>query len=150
MTSKESIAYLKGLIEGSELELNKKEEKVADATLDVLSTLAEEIVDTNERIDDMVGVIDEIHDTIEMISHTIVQLIDMNRGEDDEDAYDDEEEDPIFEIECPSCGESIVIDDESWEDGSVVCYECGTVIELEDSDEFFEVDDDDDDDDDED
>ena len=142
MDSKESIAFLRGLIEGSELELGKKESKIMDALLDTLTTLANEIGTTNERVDDLEDAMGDVYGTLEMVSHTLMHALHIEGYNEDED--EDDDDDGMYSIHCPNCGEVIFIDDEAWDDGSVVCYECGQVIDLADEDEDFLDDDEDD------
>ena len=63
-------------------------------------------------------------------------------GFDDEDDFDDEgfdfgdEDSIIYEVKC-ACGNVINFDEETLEEGSIVCDECGELLEfsLEDEDE---------------
>ena len=48
--------------------------------------------------------------------------------EDDEDLLD---LDDFFEIECPSCGEDIIIDESVLDVGEVVCPNCGDSFSLD-------------------
>ena len=54
--------------------------------------------------------------------------------DEDEDDYDDED---LFEVECPSCGAEIDIDEDILEAGAVECPGCGEkfAIDLCDDDE---------------
>lgn len=131
MDTKESIAYLKGLIEGSDFEMDKKVKKVVDALLNTLTTLADEVLETNDRIDDTKEDVSDLRDTLEVLSHTILRAMDSVGGYLDDD-------DDMDSVLCPNCGEEVLIDEDDWIEGSIVCYECGTVIDLE-------LDDDDDD-----
>jgi len=47
-----------------------------------------------------------------------------------EDIYGDEEEE-IFEVECPNCGELMQIDEGILEDGSITCPGCDETLEFE-------------------
>ena len=47
-----------------------------------------------------------------------------------EDIYG-EDEDEIFEVECPNCGERMQIDEGILEDGSIICPGCEETLEFE-------------------
>jgi len=140
MNGNEKIAYLKGLIEGSDFELGTKEKRAVDALMDTLTTMAEEMKETNARVDELENSVSEVFGTLEMLSHTLMHALNL---EDDDDMFDDDDDDGMYDILCPNCGEVIFIDDDAWDDGSVVCYECGQIIELDD-DDFLDDEEDDD------
>lgn len=60
MSMNESVAYLKGLAEGLELDKDTKEGKLLTAMIDVLDEMAAEISDVEEQV----GELDELVDTI--------------------------------------------------------------------------------------
>ena len=47
--------------------------------------------------------------------------------DEDGEEYDDD----WFEVECPSCGADIMVDDEALADGEVECPSCGTRYAME-------------------
>lgn len=50
---------------------------------------------------------------------------------DDEDEDEEDYDDDWFEVECPTCGADIVVDDEALADGEVECPSCGTRYAME-------------------
>ena len=64
------------------------------------------------------------------ISEKVAYLKGLADGldEDDEDLLD---LDDFFEIECPSCGEDIIIDESVLDVGEVVCPNCGDSFSLD-------------------
>ena len=52
--------------------------------------------------------------------------------------YDDD----WFEVECPTCEEPLVIDDEALAEGFIQCPNCGTKYSLDLSDDTVEADED--------
>ena len=48
--------------------------------------------------------------------------------EDDDEELDDEE---LYEVTCPSCGDTIQLNDEMLEEGSIVCPGCGETLEFD-------------------
>ena len=134
----ESAAYLKGLCEGVELGEATKEAKIINKMIDVISEMA-------ARIDALEEENNELYACLEEISSDLAGLEDDYYGIDGEAEYEDlddlldedyeGEDEEYYELECPSCGETICfagdIDLET-----LACPACGELIgeiELEDS-----------------
>ena len=103
MTISEKVAYLKGLADGLDLqEKPSKEGKLIAKIIDVETMVFEDWED-----------------------------------EDDEDACgggcccSSLDDDDFFEIECPSCGEDIVIDESILDIGEVTCPNCGDKFSMD-------------------
>lgn len=129
MTVTEKVAYLKGLVEGLELDESKSETKVIKAMMDVLDDLALTVTDLSDDVDIMAEQLD---------------AVDEDLGDLEEYVYDDEEEcdccdyddcdccdDDLYEVECPACHESVYVDESILEDGSIECPNCGEKLEFE-------------------
>ena len=127
--NKES-AYLKGLLEGYELDSNKKETKLFQKMLDLIDEMADHI--TALEADNA-----ELREYIEELDHDLGAVEeDLYMTDDDDDYYDDEDEDDFddidddseyYELECPSCGEVVCFDD-SLDPDSLVCPACGEPV----------------------
>ena len=129
MTISEKVAYLRGLAEGLDLDTTKsKEGKLISVMIGILEELAMSVEDLEENALDVGEEIDVLSDDLADVEEVVFE----DDGEDDED-YDDD----WFEVECPTCGADIVVDDEALADGEVECPECGTryAMELSDDDE---------------
>ncbi|MBQ7203132.1 MAG: hypothetical protein IJS03_03830 [Eubacterium sp.] len=125
----ESLGYLKGLIDGLDLDDDKKETKVFKAIIDVLENLSEDIDCVYDDIEDL-------GEEIDSINEDVCDLEDYVYDDDDDDFEEYEE----YEIECPNCGEAIEVDEETILDGSIECPNCGETLEfeIEFEDEFVE------------
>ena len=62
---------------------------------------------------------------IDVLSDDLADVEDVVFDEEDDDASEDYDDD-WFEVECPTCGETLVIDDEALADGEVECPKCGS------------------------
>lgn len=131
MVTAESLGYLKGLIDGLELDENTKETKVFKAIVEVLESMAEDIDDLGEELDLVEEQIDEIDDDLSAVEEEIFDDDCFGCEGCDGDYDDDMEEYEEYEIECPSCGESIVVDEATVLDGSFECPSCGEKLEFE-------------------
>lgn len=133
MTVTERVAYLKGLAEGMELDAESKEGKMLNAIIDVLGDMAFEI-------SDMQDVVGELGDQIDMIDEDLDGLEEVVYGDEDEDddeccdEEDDEEyeaEGDLYEITCPTCGDSIYLDEDMLKEGEMTCPSCGEHLEFD-------------------
>ena len=126
MTISEKVAYLKGLAEGLNLDTEKsKEGKLISVMIGILEELAMSVEDLEENALNLGEEIDVLSDDL-----ADVESIVYDEDEDGED-YDDD----WFEVECPTCGETLVVDDKALADGEVECPECGSRYALDLSDD---------------
>ena len=153
MTISEKSAYLKGLMDGLQLDTEKAEGKMISAIVDLLGDVTKRLADVEETTIAISDELDEIEEDLDAIEDYI---LDEDEDDDDEWEFDDEDDeewdddddyeegfefgDPdttIYEVEC-ACGEVINFDEETLEAGSIVCPKCGETLE-------FSVEEDDDD-----
>lgn len=116
MTISEKVAYLKGLAEGMELDTEKsKEGKLISVMIGILEEIGLSIEDLEENAISLGEEIDAISDDLSDVEEVVFE-------EEDEDDCD--EDDDFFEVDCPTCGEALVIDSSILEDGAVQCPAC--------------------------
>ncbi|MDD6728744.1 MAG: hypothetical protein PUE08_05950 [Eubacteriales bacterium] len=128
METTESLGYLKGLLDGLDLDGNKKETKVFNAIVDVLSNLVEDI-------DDMTEGVELLADQVDAVDEDLAELEEEVYGDYDDcdccDCCDDDCEDAEFEVECPLCNETFTVDEDTVMEGSINCPNCGEKLEFE-------------------
>ena len=151
MTISEKSAYLKGLMDGLNLNTETNEGKMIAAIVDLLGDVTRRLTDVEETTIAISDELDEIEEDLDAIEDFILDEDEYDDDEDwddeeDEDEWDDEDYeegfdfgDPdttIYEVEC-ACGSIIDFDEETLEEGSIVCPNCGETLEfsLEDEDE---------------
>ncbi|MEG0979535.1 MAG: hypothetical protein RR911_05050 [Oscillospiraceae bacterium] len=129
MTVVEKVAYLRGLADGLNLNADKSETKMFKAIMDVLDDIALTVSDLEDDVavlSEQVDAVDEDLDSIESIVY-----------EDFEDCCDDDFDcdcgcgDEYYEVECPSCNETVCVDEGILEEGSIECPNCGELLEFE-------------------
>ena len=129
MTISEKVAYLKGLAEGLDLDTAKsKEGKLISVMIGILEEIGMSIEDLEENTVALGEELDAVSD----------DLADVEKAVFDEDEDDDcccDEDDDFFEVECPNCGETLVIDEDVLEEGSIQCPNCKEKFALDLSDE---------------
>ena len=127
MTISEKVAYLKGLAEGLELDTEKsKEGKLISVMIGILEEVAMSIEDLEENDLDLGEEIDVLSDDLADVEDIVYGI--------DEDEDEDFDED-FFEVECPTCEEPIVIDEEALAEGVVQCPNCGDKFSMDLSDD---------------
>lgn len=139
MTLSEKTAYLKGLMEGMELPTDTKEGKLLTAIVDVLHDMAETVADLEDSAIAVSDELDEIEDTLDAMEDFLLDVDEDDDDYDDEDYEDVDEDDDydfgddevIYEVTCPTCGETINIDEEMLEKGEIACPKCGESLEFE-------------------
>lgn len=137
MTLSEKAAYLKGLMDGMKLDTDKDENKVLAAIVDMLQDVAENVTDLGDVVDTISDELDCIEEDLDTIDE---YLMDDEEDEDYDDDYDEDEDDDeydfgddevIYEVKCPTCGEVINIDEEMLDEGSTTCPNCGEELEFD-------------------
>lgn len=137
LTITEKVAYLKGLADGLSLkEEDSKESKLIAKIIDVLEDVGLAVEDLEDEVE---ALEDSVDDLEENVSDLEVLLLDdedeegnvLNFGCCGQGCSDLDDEDDIFEIECPSCGEDVVIDGTILDKGEVTCPHCGDHFQLE-------------------
>ncbi len=126
----ESAAYIKGLVDGLELDATTKEGKVILKLIDVIEEMAvriNDLEDANEEIYDCLDAINEDVDSIieDIYDEDEAEYDDLDDLLDDEDVPLDDED--YYEVECPSCGETICFA-ESVNINELACPVCGELV----------------------
>ena len=128
MTISEKVAYLKGLAEGLDLDTTKsKEGKLISVMIGILEELAMSVEDLEENALNLGEEIDVLSDDLADVEEVV---FDEDEDNDTED-YDDD----WFEVECPTCGADILVDDAALLEGEVECPTCGARYAMELSDD---------------
>ena len=151
MTISEKAAYLKGLMDGLNLDTEKSEGKMIAAIVDLLGDVTKRLSDVEETTIAISDELDEIEEDLDAIEDFIMDEDDdcdcdcgcscgCDCDDDDYDFADDEdfedegfdfgdEDTTIYEVEC-ACGNIINFDEETLEAGSMICDNCGETLEF--------------------
>ncbi len=125
MTVTERVAYVRGLFEGLEVNVEKKEGRLFKEIIDLLGDMALSITDLEEENEALQEVIDAM----------IEDIYDDDDSYDEEDIRtDDLDYDPdteLYEVVCPSCGEEIYVDEPALSQGNISCPACGEELEFD-------------------
>lgn len=122
----EKVAYIKGLIDGLGIDDTTKEGKVIRAIVDLLDDVALSVSDLEDSVDLLGEQLDAIDEDLEDIYE------DYFGNEDEDDDIDGDDFDgELYEVECPSCGEIICIDEDMLDEGEIDCPACGELLEFD-------------------
>ena len=123
MDIKENAAYLKGLFEGYELDENSKEAKIIGKMLELMGKMAERISDLEEECVELRDYVEEIDEDLGNVEEDFYVSDDEYDEEFEEDLDNDFDDSGYDELVCPSCGETICVE-ESVDIADVVCPCC--------------------------
>lgn len=139
MTTNEKVAYLKGLMEGMELDTESREGKLFKLIADILEDLALDVEDLEENSYDLAEEIDALSDDLADVEDLLFEDEDEDEDGCDYDCAccggcedEDEDEEPLFfEVTCPSCDKTITIDEDVLNLGAIQCPGCGEMLEFD-------------------
>lgn len=129
----EKAAYLRGLCDGLEIDGTTKEGKLLLAMVEVIDELADSVSDLQQITDEMSDELDEVAEELLELEGAFDEC---DCGcEDDEDDCDCDGEcdchDFHYEVVCPTCGDSIMVDDDILALGKIQCPGCGEDLEFD-------------------
>ena len=133
MNTTERVAYIKGLAEGLDLDESTKEGKLLKAIIEVLGDMAEDAADLEDYVAELSEQVDAVDEDLSTLEEVVYDELD------DEDDFDcdcdcdccDEWDGDLYDVTCPTCGEEIVVDEETLLDGGIDCPNCGEPLEFE-------------------
>ena len=117
MTISEKVAYLKGLAEGLDIDTEKsKEGKLISVMIGILEEVGLSIEDLEENTVALGEEIDALSDDLSDVEQLVF--------EDEDGCGCGCEDGDFFETDCPSCGETLVIDAGVLDEGVIQCPSC--------------------------
>lgn len=122
MNVMEKVGYLKGLVQGLKIDESTKEGEAILAIVDVLDEIALSLTELDDSQNEM---------------SELVDILDHDLGAVEEDLYGDEDgcdccdDDELYEVVCPNCGEEIYLDEDDLDEGEIECPECGSALEFD-------------------
>ena len=124
MTITERAAYIKGLAEGLGIDDSTKEGKIINALIGAID-------DMSLTISDLESQIDELSEQVETIDEDFYDLDDECGCDCEDDEDDDYLDGDLYEVCCPTCGDTVCIDSDMLEEGQTTCPNCGELLEFD-------------------
>jgi len=124
----EKVAYLKGLAEGLGLDQNTKEGKVLTVVIDLLDDIALAVSEMSESVVIM-------SEELESVEENLEEVLEDLYGDDEESCdcggracdFDGE----LYEVACPSCMDTVYVDEDMLDEGEINCPGCGKTLEFD-------------------
>lgn len=141
MKTKEYSAYIKGLMDGVELDKTTPEGKIISALVELCSQMADEIEELTDELDIANEYLEELDEDLGSIEEIIYDECDCDDEDDDDcdcgchchDDDEDEDDEEFYVAECPNCGGKVYFDD-TVNPEDVICPACQKPL-LDDEDE---------------
>ena len=123
MTLNERAAYVQGLFEGYGIDSKEKEGRILSEMLSLISDMADKLSALEGECAELRDYIEELDEDLGFVEETVFETED----EDEEEELVSEEDDGFYEVECPSCGETVYFDD-TLESDALICPACGEKV----------------------
>ena len=133
----EKMSYLQGLLDGLEIDTKTKEGKALVQMSEVMSELVLYVEDLQSQVDELTELCDILDEDLGAVEDDFYEDLDSDEDDDDEDWDDDDEfdfdddDDELYEITCPTCGDTILLDEGMIEEGSMKCPNCDELLEFD-------------------
>ncbi len=133
----EKMSYLQGLIDGLEIDSSTKEGKALIQMSEVMSEMVMYVEDLQSQVDELTELCDILDEDLGAVEDDFYEDLDSDEEDDDEDWDDDDEfdfdddDDELYEITCPTCGDTILLDEGMIEEGSMKCPNCDELLEFD-------------------
>ncbi len=138
----EKMSYLQGLLDGLEIDNSTKEGKALLQMSEVMSELVLYVEDLQSQVDeltelcdildeDLGSVEDDLYDDDDFDSEDFDEEFDEDDLDDEFDDDFDEDDDELYEVTCPTCGDTILLDEGMIEEGSINCPNCDELLEFD-------------------
>jgi DNA-directed RNA polymerase subunit RPC12/RpoP len=141
----EKMSYLQGLIDGLEIDASTKEGKALIQMSEVMSELVLYVEDLQSQVDELTELCDILDEDLGAVEDDFYEDLDCDECDgdcdscDDDDDWDDDDfdfddeddDDELYEITCPTCGDTILLDEGMIEEGSINCPNCDELLEFD-------------------
>ena len=132
MNLTDKMAYLRGMVDGMELDLTStKEGKVLGQLLDVMQDLTAYVSDLQTQVDELTEVCDLFDQDLGDLEDIVFDEDDDEDDDEYDDYYDEDEDDEVqYETVCPTCKNTIVLSESILDKGEMPCPCCGQKLEF--------------------
>lgn len=135
----EKMSYLKGLMDGLEIDKSTKEGRIIAQMSELMEDIVLYVDDLQAQVDELTELCEILDEDLGEIEEEIYGDEDFNCGncdcfddEDEDEDYDfDSDDDELYEVTCPTCGDTILIDEGMIEEGSINCPNCDELLEFD-------------------
>ena len=154
----EKMSYLQGLLEGLEIDKSTKEGKALVQMAEVMSEMVLYVEDLQSQVDELTELCDILDQDLGAVEDDLYEdeddlacgecsgdcsncdeedgdwdAYDWDDDSDEDDEFDfgdDDDDDELYEITCPTCGDTILLDEGMIDEGSMNCPNCNELLEF--------------------
>lgn len=138
----EKMSYLQGLIDGLDVDDSTKEGKALLQMADVMQEMVVYIEDLQSQVDELTELCDILDEDLGNVEEDFYDLDECGCDDcdccdddcdcsDDDDDYEFDDDDELYEVTCPSCGDTILLDESIIDEGSMNCPNCNELLEFD-------------------
>ncbi len=134
MKLSEQMSYLRGLVDGLDIDMTTKEGKVLGQVLEVLQSTVLYVDDLQDQIDELTELCENLDEDLGNVEEFLLDdedELDFDDDDFDDEDYDFDEEEDLYETVCPTCENTIVLADSILDEGSMKCPCCGELLEFD-------------------
>lgn len=131
MKLSEQMSYLRGLVDGLDIDMTTKEGKVLEQVLEVLQATVLYVDDLQDQVDGLTELCEDLDEDLGNVEEFLLDEEDDDEFEDLDDYDDFNDEDDLYETVCPTCGNTIVLADAVLDEGAMNCPCCGELLEFD-------------------
>ena len=138
MNLTEKMSYLQGLLAGLEIDTSTKEGKVLIQMSEVMAEMVLYINDLQSQVDELTELCDILDEDLGEVEKEVFDCENCDEcgecfddDDDDDDEYDLEDDDELYEVTCPTCGDTILVDESMIDEGSINCPNCNELLEFD-------------------
>ena len=142
----EKMSYLQGLIDGLDVDDSTKEGKALLQMSDVMHEMVMYVEDLQSQVDELTELCDILDEDLGTVEEDLYDENDCDCGcddcendcdcddcncDEDDDEYEFDEDEELYEVTCPTCGDTIMLDESIIEEGSMNCPNCNELLEFD-------------------
>ncbi len=136
MNTIEKLAYVKGLVEGLGLDDTKKDTKVIKSLLDLIEDIVDNVANLQDGFTELQEQIDAVDEDLGEVEKDLYGDedgcdCDCCSGHIDDAPVKKEIDELFYEVTCPTCGETICLDEDMINAGEMECPNCGEKLEFD-------------------
>lgn len=136
----EKMSYVQGLIDGLEIDASTKEGKALTAMADVMHEMVMYVEDLQAQVDELTELCDILDEDLGTVEEDLYEdgcdceecdCDECECDDDDDEDYDFDDDDELYEVTCPTCGDSVLVDESIIDEGSMRCPNCDELLEFD-------------------
>lgn len=134
MNKLEKLAYLKGLVAGLNLNDEKKDTKVIKYLMELLEDIVLDMENLEDGFSEFQQQLDEVDEDLGAIEKDLYEVDSSksNGAKDNKKKKTKKTKDELYyEVTCPTCGDTICLDEDLINVGEMECPNCGEKLEFD-------------------